>query len=87
MPKPNRNPLSITKPVALTGGLIELIADRIETVAPIENLDANSPVQVVIGENGGLGAKIKSNMVAYEVTVCVDGSPRTLTLYGMPESS
>lgn len=84
MPKKNITPLDITPPVSLSAKLLETIGDRIETIAPIENSNADSPVWVLYDK--ALGANIKGNMVAKEATVCIDGSPVRVTLYCKPES-
>lgn len=85
MPSPNKIPLEVSLPVNLNGKLIQDIANRVETIAPIEETSGESPIHVRVGEGGGLGTKIKANMVAYEVQVCMDGVARTMFLYGKPE--
>lgn len=85
MATPNRKPLNVTLPVNLTGKLVRDIADRVETIKPIENSEDSAPVHVIIGnKNGGLGTEIKGNMTLYKVGVCVNGRLIPMYLYGKP---
>lgn len=83
MPTPNKNPLNVSLPVDLTGKLIKDMADRIETIKPIEKSDEKAPIKVVQGEkNGGLGTDIVGNMKAYKVSVCVNGEAKDILVWG-----
>jgi hypothetical protein len=77
-----RTPLVIEAPVNLTSALFEKIANRIETIAPIET-NKNDPIEVKQGHNGR-GTLIKLNAKEQKATVCVNGVAVEVILYTKP---
>ncbi|NDB81990.1 MAG: hypothetical protein EB127_04510 [Alphaproteobacteria bacterium] len=74
-----RTPLILDSPIHLDAKLFQKIANRIETIAPIET-NTKSALTVKQGYQGR-GTLIELNAKEVKATVCINGNPVEVILY------